>query len=137
MHRKVLQAHPTSSSILDIIGLAYPNVRYNYRLFINSCLFSVQVCSPEAHASNILLDSSTLKVKPDNKVVETECGLSSRWHILVFILLYLISFSPGLGPVPWAVNAEIYPLEIRSVGNGVASTANWIANFIVSQVCSY
>lgn len=33
--------------------------------------------------------------------------------ILGGLLLYLAAFSPGLGPVPWAVNAEIFPPQVR------------------------
>jgi len=37
-----------------------------------------------------------------------------------------------MGPVPWAVNSEIYPLKIRSVANSLATTVNWGSNLIVS-----
>lgn len=33
--------------------------------------------------------------------------------ILVALLLYLAASSIGISPVPWAVNAEIYPLEVN------------------------
>lgn len=33
-------------------------------------------------------------------------------------MAYLAAFSPGLGPVPWAVNSEIYPLAVRGVATG-------------------
>lgn len=33
--------------------------------------------------------------------------------VLAGLLLYLAAFSPGLGPVPWAVNAEIFPSQAR------------------------
>ena len=53
--------------------------------------------------------------------------------ILVWLLLYLAVFSPGLGPVPWAVNSEIYPVQIRGLCLGIAATANWISNALVAQ----
>lgn len=42
-------------------------------------------------------------------------GCPSRFTPLIIacLLLYLAAFSPGLGPVPWAVNAEIFPLQAR------------------------
>jgi len=42
-------------------------------------------------------------------------------------------FAIGMGHVPWAVNAEIYPLSVRGLANGVATTVNWSANFVVSM----
>eukprot|EP01025_Chloroclados_australasicus_P024996 TRINITY_DN2501_c0_g1_i4.p1 TRINITY_DN2501_c0_g1~~TRINITY_DN2501_c0_g1_i4.p1 ORF type:complete len:694 (+),score=63.39 TRINITY_DN2501_c0_g1_i4:81-2162(+) len=54
-------------------------------------------------------------------------------YIIVMLMIYLVAFSPGMGPVPWAVNAEIYPVQFRGAGSGIAATANWITNAIVSQ----
>ncbi|EIE20094.1 general substrate transporter [Coccomyxa subellipsoidea C-169] len=72
--------------------------------------------------------------------------------ILGGLLVYLAAFSPGLGPVPWAINAEIYspqarpskPPNIPTTGGttdylvrgfacGVAATANWLTNALVAQ----
>jgi hypothetical protein len=33
--------------------------------------------------------------------------------IVAALMLYLAAFSPGLSPVPWAVNAEIFPTQAR------------------------
>jgi SP family myo-inositol transporter-like MFS transporter 13 len=52
--------------------------------------------------------------------------------LVVGLILYLASFSPGLNPVPWAVNAELYPLAIRGACSGLATAANWTANLAVS-----
>eukprot|EP00238_Polyblepharides_amylifera_P014034 CAMPEP_0196578516 /NCGR_PEP_ID=MMETSP1081-20130531/7405_1 /TAXON_ID=36882 /ORGANISM="Pyramimonas amylifera, Strain CCMP720" /LENGTH=173 /DNA_ID=CAMNT_0041897763 /DNA_START=100 /DNA_END=621 /DNA_ORIENTATION=+ len=56
---------------------------------------------------------------------------------LVALVLYLAAFSPGLSPVPWAVNAEMYPQEVRGAAVGAATTTNWVSNFIVSQTFLY
>jgi MFS transporter, SP family, galactose:H+ symporter len=51
---------------------------------------------------------------------------------LAALVLYLVFFAPGMGPAPWAINAEIYPLFMRSTGTSIATCANWSANFVVS-----
>lgn len=38
----------------------------------------------------------------------------------------------GLGPVPWTVNSEIYPLWARSACTAMATSTNWMFNLIVS-----
>jgi SP family myo-inositol transporter-like MFS transporter 13 len=38
-----------------------------------------------------------------------------------------------MGIVPWTVNSEIYPLQYRGIGGGLAATSLWISNLIVSQ----
>lgn len=38
-----------------------------------------------------------------------------------------------MGPVPWTINSEIYSLQDRGVCGGIAATANWLSNFLVTQ----
>lgn len=55
---------------------------------------------------------------------------------VVLLGLYIISFSPGMGSVPWILNSEIYPLKYRGIGGGMArmgAVANWVSNLIVSE----
>ncbi|KVI06065.1 General substrate transporter [Cynara cardunculus var. scolymus] len=62
-------------------------------------------------------------------------GCPSKFGIFAILLLalYIISYAPGMGTVPWIVNSEIYPLKYRGLGGGVAAVANWTSNLIVSQ----
>jgi MFS transporter, SP family, solute carrier family 2 (myo-inositol transporter), member 13 len=61
------------------------------------------------------------------------CPSPYRHFLVGLIMAYLLAFSVGMGPVPWAVNAEIYPLHMRGVASGIAGTANWLTNGVVSQ----
>lgn len=62
-------------------------------------------------------------------------GCPSKLGFLAVILLaaYIIVYSPGMGTVPWIVNAEVYPLKYRGFGGGVAAMSNWSANLVVSM----
>ncbi|KAJ7422117.1 solute carrier family 2 member 13 [Willisornis vidua] len=42
------------------------------------------------------------------------------------------STNTGMGPMPWTVNSEIYPLWARSTGNACSSGVNWVFNVLVS-----
>ncbi|KAF9620565.1 hypothetical protein IFM89_013230 [Coptis chinensis] len=61
------------------------------------------------------------------------CPSKYGWLALVGLALYIMSFSPGMGTVPWIVNSEIYPLRYRGVCGGIAATANWISNLFIAQ----
>ena len=50
---------------------------------------------------------------------------------LICLMLYIGAFAIGLGPVPHLVMSEVFPLELRGLGMGVASLANWGSNFVV------
>ncbi|KAI1083723.1 general substrate transporter [Whalleya microplaca] len=50
--------------------------------------------------------------------------------ILVSIMIYVASYALGLGNVPW-MQSELFPLNVRSLGSGMATATNWLANFIV------
>jgi sugar porter (SP) family MFS transporter len=48
------------------------------------------------------------------------------------VLMYIMFFAIGLGPGFWLLAAEIFPLEVRSLGMGIATLANWGSNLVVS-----
>ncbi|KAK8643404.1 hypothetical protein V6N13_012704 [Hibiscus sabdariffa] len=60
------------------------------------------------------------------------CPSEFGFLAVVFLGLYILSYSPGMGTVPWIVNSEIYPLRYRGIGGGLAAVSNWISNLIVS-----
>ncbi|XP_061780740.1 proton myo-inositol cotransporter-like isoform X2 [Nerophis lumbriciformis] len=60
------------------------------------------------------------------------CPTLYSWVVLAGLLLYLMSFAPGMGPMPWTINSEIYPLWARSTGNACSAGINWIFNVILS-----
>uniref|UniRef100_A0A7M4F8S5 Solute carrier family 2 member 13 n=1 Tax=Crocodylus porosus TaxID=8502 RepID=A0A7M4F8S5_CROPO len=60
------------------------------------------------------------------------CPTPYAWTALLGLILYLVFFAPGMGPMPWTVNSEIYPLWARSIGNACSSGVNWIFNVLVS-----
>ncbi|HTR75628.1 MAG TPA: sugar porter family MFS transporter [Solirubrobacterales bacterium] len=48
------------------------------------------------------------------------------------LMTFVASFAISLGPIFWLLNAEIYPLGVRSKAAGLGTMANWTFNFIVS-----
>ncbi|KAJ4785499.1 Transporter [Rhynchospora pubera] len=61
------------------------------------------------------------------------CPSDFGWLALIALGAYIISYSPGMGTVPWIINSEIYPLRFRGLCGGIAAVSNWGANLIVSQ----
>lgn len=54
------------------------------------------------------------------------------WIPLVCLVLFIISFSLGFGPIPWMMMAELFPVEYRGSASGVAVIFNWSLVFIVT-----
>ena len=50
------------------------------------------------------------------------------------ILAYIFFFAIGMGPIPWTLNSEIYPLHVIGTANSIAASSNWIANFCIAEL---
>ncbi|XP_061370026.1 inositol transporter 1-like isoform X2 [Gastrolobium bilobum] len=55
------------------------------------------------------------------------------WIAIIGLALYILFFAPGMGPVPWTMNSEIYPEEFRAVCGGMSATVNWSCRLIMSM----
>jgi MFS transporter, SP family, galactose:H+ symporter len=51
---------------------------------------------------------------------------------ILALMTFVSSFAISLGPIFWLINAEIYPLSVRSEAASIGTMANWLFNFIVS-----
>ncbi|KAL3853168.1 hypothetical protein ACJMK2_016733 [Sinanodonta woodiana] len=60
------------------------------------------------------------------------CPSDYAWMAVLGLALFVLGFAPGLGPMPWTINSEIYPLWARSTCVSLATMTNWVFNLIVS-----
>ena len=61
------------------------------------------------------------------------CPYKHAWLAIAALVLYISAFAPGMGPMPWTINSEIYPLWARSTGNAFATATNWTFNLVISM----
>lgn len=55
------------------------------------------------------------------------------WLPLTSLVVYVLSFSLGFGPIPWLMMGEILPAKIRGSAASVATGFNWSCTFIVTK----
>lgn len=62
-------------------------------------------------------------------------GLSKGYadSVLVLIGVYCAGFGVSWGPLGWLIPSEIFPLEIRSAGQGISVSVNFLFTFLVGQ----
>jgi len=52
---------------------------------------------------------------------------------IVSVVSFVMSFGIGMGPIPWLLPAEIFPISMSAQGTSLAASCNWLANFFVVQ----
>lgn len=59
---------------------------------------------------------------------------SSVELVCVAMIMFVMAFGLGLGPVAWLLPAELFPMPQRAAATSVTTLINWLANFTVGQL---
>ncbi|RKP07264.1 general substrate transporter [Thamnocephalis sphaerospora] len=54
--------------------------------------------------------------------------------VVASVFLFVASFAMGLGPVPWMLMPELFPIQAVGAASSLANCVNWLSNFIIGQV---
>uniref|UniRef100_A0A146LDU6 Facilitated trehalose transporter Tret1 n=1 Tax=Lygus hesperus TaxID=30085 RepID=A0A146LDU6_LYGHE len=49
------------------------------------------------------------------------------------VIIYILLFAIGFGPIPWMMSGEVLPADIKGVCTGIAVSLNWTLAFIVTK----
>lgn len=52
---------------------------------------------------------------------------------LLSVVVFIIVFSIGFGPIPWMMTGELFSSEIKGVATGIAVALNWLLTFVVTK----
>ena len=65
-------------------------------------------------------------------MLATSSHLRAPWIAVLGILVFRLSFSASMAPIPYVVSAEVFPSEARSVGAAAGAAAREVANVVVT-----
>lgn len=68
-------------------------------------------------------------------IILNDASESALWSnsSIGFLVLFVIGFEIGLGPIPWLMMAELAPMQFRGPIVSVATMMNWTGNFVIAQ----
>ena len=73
-------------------------------------------------------------VKDNNLVYAFDyCPSAYSWVVVLGLCLYLFFYAPGIGPMAWTINSEIYPMWSRSFSLSAATSTNFAFNLLMSM----
>ncbi|AWN73204.1 sugar porter family MFS transporter [Legionella anisa] len=55
-----------------------------------------------------------------------------RWISALMLLLFVMSFAVSMGPIPYVLMSELFPIRLRTIGMGIASATAWGINALVT-----
>ncbi|TXG65666.1 hypothetical protein EZV62_006941 [Acer yangbiense] len=56
---------------------------------------------------------------------------------VVGVMVYIGSFSVGVGPVPWVIMSEIFPINVKGTAGSLVTWVNWFGSWVVSYSFFY
>ncbi|CAG4973555.1 unnamed protein product [Colias eurytheme] len=52
---------------------------------------------------------------------------------ILSLVLFIVTYCWGLGPLPWAVMSELFPIEVKAAASPIATAFCWIMAFLVTR----
>ncbi|OOQ86622.1 Myo-inositol transporter 1 [Penicillium brasilianum] len=90
-------------------------------------IIALVLCACAFSSVDVSWDIQTPPQQPDSP---DSPGTVYPLVILFCLTIYTAAYAFGLGNVPWQ-QSELFPLNVRSLGSGLATATNWGSNFIV------
>lgn len=119
-------------TVLSLVLIDFLGRRRILLLSIPVMVFALLSCGLAFH--DIILPSDTSATNPAASPEGVEkipwAERTSPLLVVASIILYVASYAIGLGNVPWQ-QSELFPLNVRSMGSGLATGTNWGSNFVV------
>ncbi|XP_019440523.1 PREDICTED: sugar transporter ERD6-like 5 isoform X2 [Lupinus angustifolius] len=56
---------------------------------------------------------------------------------LIGVLVYVGSFSLGIGAIPWVIMSEIFPINVKGSAGSFVTLVNWLCSWIVSYAFNF
>ncbi|XP_078148292.1 sugar transporter ERD6-like 7 [Carex rostrata] len=56
---------------------------------------------------------------------------------LTGILVYIGTFSIGMGGIPWVIMSEIFPIHIKGIGGSLVTIMSWFGSWVVSYFFNF
>ncbi|KAH1200759.1 Sugar transporter ERD6-like 16 [Glycine max] len=53
------------------------------------------------------------------------------------VLIYVGAFSIGMGPVPWIIISEIFPIHVKGTAGSLVILVNWLGSWVVSYTFNF
>ncbi|XP_060863974.1 facilitated trehalose transporter Tret1-like isoform X2 [Metopolophium dirhodum] len=58
------------------------------------------------------------------------------WLPVTSLVLFIITYCLGFGPLPWAIMGEIFPTNLKSVASALTASFCWVLGFILTKLFS-
>lgn len=68
----------------------------------------------------------------DNASIASDIGILP----LISLIVFIVAFSLGYGPIPWLMMGELLPPHIKGLAGSIATSFNWILAFFVTKFFS-
>ncbi|GAA5849989.1 hypothetical protein JCM9279_004872 [Rhodotorula babjevae] len=111
--------------LIDHVGRRYLLLRTFVGMFLGMALLSFA----------FLFIPVDIRVVDGAGEVPSSNASTSPWAFVALAAMvgFCASYALGVGNVAWVVQAEVFNQDLRAVGNGLATAANWSGNLLVSS----
>ena len=126
-----LIATAVSVLIVDLLGRKVLLIVSAAGMLVGSAMLGAHfnITRPALCAAN--LTNATALIPP---LVDSTCNSQYNLLAIVSIVIFVVAFSLGWGPVPWVIMSEYLPLRMKGVSTGIIGVCAWLSAAVVTGI---
>lgn len=119
--------------VIDLVGRKLLLILSGTGTIIGSMLLGLHFYLTRPSQCSTPINGTSVMLQDDG--VFENC-LNSQYAPLAItsIIIFIVAYSFGWGPVPWVLLSELIPIKVRGVASGMATIVNWASLALVIGV---
>lgn len=113
--------------------LLHPKVCTNTTQINSTSNLNIDIKNKNIFSTSVAMKNENCSATENDETIKTQVPGAVKYTCFIALMLFVIGYAVGYGPMSWLLLTEIFPTGIKGRAVAAASIVNWGTNIVVSM----